>query len=400
VERIIELDVAKALPEIRLDPKYRMCQLFVKWGYTPLGLIQIHASRYGRLVEQKTVHSIVIEQLGWEIWTRRITGTLEHIGSTDYSNHLPISVLVCTRDRPDYLKKCLDSLSNLDYPAYEVVVVDNASQDTSIRKIVESKGFRYVREETPGLNWARNRAFHEAKYDIVAYIDDDAIASPGWLHGFAYGFSNPEIMAVTGMVLPAELKTSAQIDFESYGGMNKGFVAKTIRKSELNPESLLWASQWGVGANMGFRRELLNRLGGFDPALDVGTATRGGGDIEFFYRTVAAGHSLRYEPAAYIYHVHRRYRPTLLQQISDNGHSFPAYLLTVARKHKDQKWNVVRFGTRQWLWNWLVKRGIKALVKRDHMTWKFVVAELRGTSGAYRDYKLAQRTALEYEVNS
>jgi GT2 family glycosyltransferase len=196
------------------------------------------------------------------------------------------------------------------------------------------------------------------------------------------------------------LNTSAQIDFEIYGGMNKGFVPRTIRKSELNPEGLLWASGWGVGANMAFRRELLNRLGGFDPALDVGTATRGGGDIEFFYRTVAAGYSLHYQPAAYVYHVHRRYRPALLQQVSDNGHSFPAYLLTVARKYRDQRWRVFSFGIRAWLWDWLVKRGIKALIERDKLTRQLVFAELRGISGAYRDYKLAQRTALQYETDS
>jgi glycosyltransferase involved in cell wall biosynthesis len=400
VQRVIELDISRGLPEIKLDPKYKKYLLLVKWGYSPLGLIHINTARYGRLIEQKTLHSLVFDRLGWEVWTRRVTGTLEHIRNMDSSNLLPISVLVCTRDRPNSLRKCLNSLSNIEYPAYEVVVVDNASQDTSIRKIVESKGFRYVREETPGLNWARNRAYREAKHDIVAYIDDDAIASPGWLHGFAYSFSNPEIMAATGMVLPAELKSSAQISFEIYGGMNKGFVPKTIRQSELDPESLLWASGWGVGANMAFRRELFDHVGGFDPALDVGTATRGGGDIEFFYRTVAAGHSLRYEPAAYIYHVHRRYQAALLRQISDNGHSFPAYLLTVARKHDDQKWRVVSFGVRHWLWNWLLKRGIRAFMQRDHLTRKFVAAELRGIFGAYRDYKLAQRTAMEYEINS
>jgi hypothetical protein len=84
-------------------------------------------------------------------------------------------------------------------------------------------------------------------------------------------------MAVTGLVLPAELESPAQVAFERYGGMGKGFVPKTTRRAALADRSLLWASQWGVGTNMAFRRALFAEIGGFDPALDVGTPAGGGG---------------------------------------------------------------------------------------------------------------------------
>jgi glycosyltransferase involved in cell wall biosynthesis len=325
---------------------------------------------------------------------------LDSIGRASRVELPPITVAVCTRDRPGSLKACLEALARLDYPDYEVLVVDNASHDPAVRQVVETTGFRYVREEIPGLNWARNQAQREARHDIVAYIDDDAIASPGWLWGIARGFSEPETMAVTGLVLPAELETLAQNAFEAYGGMGKGFSPRVFRRDDLDPAGMLWSSSWGVGANMAFRRDLFEKVGGFDPALDVGTPTRGGGDIEFFHRVVAAGHTLRYEPAAYVYHVHRRDRSALVRQIANNGRSFPAYLLTVARHYPNQRGAVISFALRQWLWGWLVKRGIKSIWRRDWQTASFVAAELRGSLGAIQGYRESQRAAAEQGANN
>jgi glycosyltransferase involved in cell wall biosynthesis len=353
-----------------------------------------------RFLSPNSLQNLILKQLGLALWQRWITGTLDTISPMIRADLPPITVVVCTRDRPQSLKACLNALSRLDYPEYEVVVVDNASRDPSVRQIVQTGGFRYAREEMPGLNWARNRAWREARHDIVAYIDDDAIASPGWLLGIAHGFSQPETMAVTGMVLPAELETPAQNEFEDYGGMSKGFSPKIIRKDDLDPGGMLWSSSWGVGANMAFRRDLFEMVGGFDPALDVGTPTSGGGDIEFFYRVVAAGHPLRYEPAAYVYHVHRRDRSALMRQIENNGRSFPAYLLTVLRNDPDQRGAVISFALRQWLWGWLVKRGVKAIWRRDRQTIRFVAAELRGSLGSLRAYKESRRVVAKRATNN
>jgi glycosyltransferase involved in cell wall biosynthesis len=71
----------------------------------------------------------------------------------------------------------------LDYPEYEVVVVDNASRDPAVAEVVAQSGCRYVREDGPGLNWARNRGIEEANHDLIAFIDDDALAASGWLRG-------------------------------------------------------------------------------------------------------------------------------------------------------------------------------------------------------------------------
>jgi glycosyltransferase involved in cell wall biosynthesis len=398
--KIIEVDLSRPLPELYIDRRYKDVLIMARWNYTPLGLVQMYIAEDQRFMGRNTLQSLILKEVGFSLWERRVVGTLESVSQMVRADLPPITVAVCTRDRPQSLKACLDALSRLDYPEYEVVVVDNASRDSLVRQAVETSGFRYVREEIPGLDWARNRAYREARFDIVAYIDDDAIASPGWLLGIAHGFSERETKAVTGLVLPAELETTAQNEFEIYGGMSKGFSPRIIRKDEIKPAGRLWSSSWGVGANMAFRRDLFESVGGFDPALDVGTPTRGGGDIEFFYRVVAAGHTLRYEPAAYIYHVHRRDRSALMRQIENNGRSFPAYLLTVSRNHRDQRGAVIRFGLRQWLWGWLVKRGVKAIWRRDWRTTRFVAAEMRGSLGALKGYRESRRAAAMHVVNN
>ena len=79
----------------------------------------------------------------------------------------PISVIVCTRDRTEQLNRCLNELLSVKYPEYEIIVVDNAPSDERTAKLVENlDSVRYVREDNPGLDWARNRGIEEAKYEI------------------------------------------------------------------------------------------------------------------------------------------------------------------------------------------------------------------------------------------
>ena len=99
-----------------------------------------------------------------------------------YVGTLPlVTVAVCTRDRTDDLARCLDSLSCLDYPALEVLVVDNAPSSNATERLVRTRypNWRYVCEPRPGLNWARNRAIIESSGEIIAYTDDDVVVDPG-----------------------------------------------------------------------------------------------------------------------------------------------------------------------------------------------------------------------------
>jgi glycosyltransferase involved in cell wall biosynthesis len=248
---------------------------------------------------------------------------------------LPATVIVCTRDRTDQLRLCLDQLLAMDYPDLELIVVDNAPATPATRDLLATryaKRIRYVVEPRPGLSWARNCGLAQARGDIVAFTDDDVRADPAWLSELALAFDeHPDAACVTGIVLPAELETEAQLWFEEFGGFNKGrgFESQrftlTSHQSE-DPLHPYLTSKCGAGANMAFRTEALRQLGGFVPALGIGTPTFGGEDIEAYFRVLAAGHALVTQPTAILRHYHRADPPALRRQLHGYGVAFTAYL--------------------------------------------------------------------------
>src|SRR5204862_6861013 len=115
--------------------------------------------------------------------------------------------------------------------------------------------------------------------------------------------------------------------------------------------------------------------GMFDPALDVGTVTNGGGDLEMFFRVLDGGHVLMYEPEALVWHRHRREYPKLREQIANNGIGFYSYLCQVARRRRVHRRTVVAFGA-AWFWQWSVRRLLISLYKPGWFSRDLVVAEL------------------------
>lgn len=265
-----------------------------------------------------------------------------------------ISIIVCTRDRALSLRRCLESLESLRYDNFEVLVVDNASRSDETRNLVAGTRFRYVREERPGLDSARNCGLHAAAGEIVAYTDDDVRVDTNWLNGIAHGFHDPEVSCVTGLVCPLELQTDAQVLFEDNGGMRKGLWPKVFGPPKMTAKELIAAHRCGVGANMAFRRQMLLDLGGFDVHLDVGTPSHGSGDLDIFHRTLHAGKIIRYEPNALVWHQHRRSMPALHKQFYDNGRAFGCYLLKILSNRTASVTDVVEFFAIGWFGSWLL----------------------------------------------
>jgi GT2 family glycosyltransferase len=300
------------------------------------------------------------------------------------------SIVICTRDRPHLLAGCLQALAALTYPNLEILVIDNAPTSPATEQLCQQYPVRYVREERPGLDLARNTGWQLANGSLVAFTDDDARPDSGWLDGMAAVLSQPNVMAATGPVLPCELVTPAQIAFEdSYGGMSHGFEYRCFQREQLSDRQLLWASGFGVGANMAFRRTVLAELGGFDPGLDVGTPAAGGGDVELFHRLVAAGNNLVYTPAACVWHLHRRSWEELRQQIYNNGRSFGVYLLTCWRHHSVSSGRLIGFALFDWFGKWLLKR----LIRPGKWPRRLVLSEIHGALSAPVAYLVSRRAA-------
>lgn len=248
--------------------------------------------------------------------------------------------------RPEQLKECLDSLLALNYPDFEIIVVDNRRSDSELDSqwLSYLPRVRIVRERFPGISAARNKGVSEARGELVAFTDDDVRVDTGWLRSLALHLaSDGQLACVTGLVLPGAMETPAQHWFEEYlGGFNRGSDFKVFRpfqaengratkarlatkiacatKDSVESLSLYQAiARCGAGASMAYKREALRELGGFNTALGTGTPSRGGEDLAMFASVFLAGWSIAYEPQAVVYHSHRRTYAELVDQVSGSG---------------------------------------------------------------------------------
>lgn len=246
-----------------------------------------------------------------------------------------VSVLVPTRDRPERIQRCLQSLLALHYPRYEIIVVDNAPSTSATADFIQQTyqdvpQVRYVCEDRPGSSYARNRGMMAARGEILAFADDDVVIDRYWLVELVRAFSRADgVACVTGLVLPVELETPPQFWIEEYGGFSKGFTRRIFDMAENHPKTPLYpytAGRFGTGASMAFTAAFLHSVGGFDPALGPGSPAQGGEDLTLFFQAVTRGYKLVYEPAALVYHPHHRDYIALQKQIYGYGVGLAAYL--------------------------------------------------------------------------
>jgi GT2 family glycosyltransferase len=407
--KVIDIDLKDAPTGIESLAGYQTVLVLVRFHGEPLGYVTIPSHRLH--CPDSIFSQAILARYSGLIADRLIGHKYPSAPSSPFDVHqfidfqstvqvqttIPVTVAVCTRDRTTDLARCLNSIRMLDYPALDVLVIDNAPSSDATEQLVRSAypGVRYVREPKPGLNWARNRAIQEAQGEIIAYTDDDAVVDSQWVQAIARVFSeNDGVMAVTGLVAPYELETEAQALFEKYGGFGRGFKRQwygVAPNSNRRVASLYGgAGMFGTGANMAYRRSVFKQLGTFDPALDVGTITNGGGDLEMFFRILKEGHALVYEPGAIVYHRHRRDYLQLRTQLTNNGVGFFAYLVRSALAYPDERIAFLKLGI-WWLWWWNFRRLFISIKDPERFPRDLIIAELRGSiSGLFRYWKSRQ----------
>ncbi|HEY0872102.1 MAG TPA: glycosyltransferase [Vicinamibacterales bacterium] len=254
---------------------------------------------------------------------------------------------------------------------------------------------RYVVEPRPGLNRARNRAVSESSADVIAFTDDDVSVDAAWTRAIGRVFASDSLVdAVTGLVIPDEIDTASQRLFEDYGGFSRGFERRYFRvdtvTGERAAERHAGAGRFGTGANMAFRRSLFDRIGGFDPALDVGTPTNGGGDLEMFFRVLKEGGTLVYEPGAIVRHRHRRTYEALRSQLANNGVGLYSYLVRSAVHYPEERRALARLGA-WWFWRWNLRRLLYSFVRPSVFPRDLIRAELAGSLTGLRRYQQSAR---------
>ncbi len=238
------------------------------------------------------------------------------------------SVVVCTFQRDSALEGILMMLEQQRYGDFEIIVVDNAPQEPGTSEIVARFGrARYVPEPRRGIRYARNAGAHAARGEIVAFIDDDCVPHPRWLASIACGFRDPQVGCCTGPILPLRLRTPAQWPLETGGGFNRGLERHVFCADCRDAEALclpLHSCLRGSGANMAFRKSVLDRVGRFDETLPTAE------DIDIFFRVMRHGHKVVYEPAAAVRHDHPEEYANLQDRMYDWGRGYVGYLLHIA----------------------------------------------------------------------
>lgn len=377
----VELGSPLALQSAALDRPGRTLRLLARYRGHPVGWVTI-PTEGAAVIDESRISHLMAEQIGWDLAHFAFPAAESALEAP--GDAVPISVIICTRDRPHDLARCLRAVFALEYPNFEVIVVDNASRDGEAAAVAKHFGARLVREDRPGLDWARNRGIAEARQPIVAFVDDDATPDVLWLAAIASAFANPDVDAVTGLVAPLELETPPQLLFEfTYGGMGKGFKPRLFHRDRSSAAELIEIQAVGVGTNMAFRRQVFDRVGPFDTALDVGTPSRGGGDLDMFHRTLVAGCTLLYQPSALVWHRHRREMDELERQLADDGCAFSVYLMKIWRSRTVPRRAVVSFAARRWV-PWLLKRLLRGLLGRGVMPLPLLWAQVRGLLAAPR----------------
>ena len=392
---VTAIDLAAPTADLDGLDGYESIRALVRIAGTPIGIVE------QPVVQGKcagvSLRRAALDQLQWPIVRHLLIDGLAHGFPEEGINPAPfraiaaagappspaspsITVVVCTRDRADRLARCLDALIALDPAPDEILIVDNAPDTSAAADLVAKyPRVRYVLEPRPGLDVARTRGAQAACCDVVAYADDDVVVERGWVGALRRAFADPDVSAVAGLVLPLELNTHAQFLFEQYGGFGRGFLRRWWQRHTGEPAPVhAGAGKFGTGANMAFRRAVLEELGEFDPALDVGTATNGGGDLDMFYRVVKSGRLLLYDPHAIVWHQHRRGYDELRDQLTNHGVGFYAYLTRAAMRDPRDAVRLAVFGL-HWMLYWNVRRLLQTWFKPGMFPRDLVLAELRGS---------------------
>jgi GT2 family glycosyltransferase len=198
-----------------------------------------------------------------------------------------VSVVVCSYNGARTIRDCFDGLLQIQYPDFEVIVVDDGSTDATAA-IARQYGLRVISTRNHGLSSARNTGLAAATGEIVAYIDDDARPDPHWLTYLAATFLSTRHVGVGG---------------PNIAPPGDGAIAECVANAPGGPIHVLLSDREAEhlpGCNMAFRRAALEAVGGFDPRFRTA-----GDDVDVCWRLQERGWTLGFCAAAVVWH-HRR----------------------------------------------------------------------------------------------
>lgn len=331
------LDRARALVLVRLHS-------------SPIGVIDVALSG----LDEEHIFDEASRQLASEIAQHQksdeeLVGTDDRVGNAcvadrdAFGDDAPsVSVVLATKNRPGLAKRCLTSIFQLEYPNFDVVVVDSSDGDETEAMIKEHfSDAHYVRNHAGRVCVAKSRGAKAATGQYVAFTDDDAEVDRHWVAELVLALeTSPDVACATGLVMPLELETRAQGLFEESGAFVEGIRPRRISLANREPGSLLpyATGRIGAGVNMAWRNDVLTKLGYFDIALD----TCGAEDLAVFFDALCAGYAIVYQPGAVVWHQHRRTMDELRAQTLWHSTGLGAYLTRCLVKEPGRTWDLVK----------------------------------------------------------
>ena len=210
---------------------------------------------------------------------------------------LDITLVIPTLDRPAAVRRCVSAALAGSLRPAAIVVCDQSRDDATATMLARDLPMvTYVRLRRPNTSAARNAGLRAARTPLVAYLDDDCVAGEGWLAALAAEYNAPEVVAVTGRVLPLPGSGATPVSSRT------GATRRVFRAADGGLDRAEWAP-WdlGSGGNMSARRDALLAVGGSDPGLGPGTPSRAGEDIDLLYRLARRG-VIVFQPAATVFH--------------------------------------------------------------------------------------------------
>ncbi len=363
--RVVRVDIDEPLPDIpaarEAGGTYDGAFVIVARSGRPLGNFEVDL--VGEGMPANELKDLIAQHLG-----DALSGPGPDRPTVDQSSLPFISVVIPTAfQRVDLLARCVAAVCAQQYPSFEVIVSDNRPDEgperaEHWRRLMTDPRVTVVAEPLRGSSAARNRGVQVARGEVVAFFDDDAVPAPGWLMAVGRRFAlEPETDAVTGLLLPYELETPAQVLFERAGSkvahqyermtVEGGPVARRSRSATSaaggtrrrgrfeitvkypdRPSApaenylIYRVGKFGMGANMSFRTEVLRRLGGFDESVGIGTPSLGGVELHFFARMLFAGGRLTFDPEVVMQHSHLREYDELRRKLYMYGCGYTAML--------------------------------------------------------------------------
>ena len=373
--KILDVDLAELSEPIPVAGPYGSALLLLRWHGVPLGKVWLEVER--GVISGCRIWRAAVEALGERLSRAAIVDLLPQLAEAPHSvgPRPSASVLICTHDRPHDLRRCLDSIlvASGSSPDVEIIAIDNAPSDRQTARLVADYPVRYVLEPRKGLNWARSLGARVARNEILIYADDDTVVDPHWIDSMLQPFTASHVGAVTGLVMPAELETPAQEEFEHRNGFGRGFERRAHSVQTTEPTLV---AQIGAGASLAIRRKLVLGMELFDVELGAGTAAMTGDDHHAFFRLLSTGHVIVYNPEALSWHFHRRTDEKLAATLRSYSVGAYCHLLRALLVHGEFSALRVCFGYfyhHHWRQLW---RGLRG--HPDAQPLALTLAEIRG----------------------